>query len=277
MTAASGIAQSLAYINWVVLASLAVGAFGVVAIARLRTDATRGYVGFMAATAAALGGLAFLADLALPSPDGLAIAPGRSLDVPRRAALGAFAVIAAGYVVVVARRERGPALALGGVAAGGAALVFAAAGWGRGAGDAVGLAIHLLVLAAATGGVLAAMVLGHWYLVTPRLSERPLVLITRLLTAVVALQVLLFATSVVTGLGTGLAPFAPLVGGAAVFVWLRLAFGLIFPLVLTAMAHRTARTRSMESATGLLYIDTAAILAGTIVAAGLRFGAGLIV
>jgi hypothetical protein len=33
----------------------------------------------------------------------------------------------------------------------------------------------------------------------------------------------------------------------------------------------------MESATGLLYIDVAAIAASTIVAAGLYFGAGLLV
>jgi hypothetical protein len=33
----------------------------------------------------------------------------------------------------------------------------------------------------------------------------------------------------------------------------------------------------MESATGLLYIDTAAIASGTIVAAGLYFAAGLLV
>ena len=72
-------------------------------------------------------------------------------------------------------------------------------------------------------------------------------------------------------------PFGALLGSFALFVWLRLLVGLLFPLVISWMALRTASTRSMESATGLLYIDMAAITSGTIVAAGLYFGAGLLV
>jgi hypothetical protein len=136
--------------------------------------------------------------------------------------------------------------------------------------------VELLVLAAATGGCLAAMVLGHWYLVTPHLSERPLVLGARLLTAVIAVQLLLFIVWSAAGVGSG-RPFGALVGSAAVFVWLRLLVGLLFPLVLSWMAWQTARTRSMESATGLLYLDLAAVAAGTIVAAGLWLGPGILV
>ena len=62
-----------------------------------------------------------------------------------------------------------------------------------------------------------------------------------------------------------------------IFVWLRLVVGLLFPLILTAMAYRTSLTRSMESATGLLYIEFALVMASTIVAAGLFFGEGLLV
>ena len=40
---------------------------------------------------------------------------------------------------------------------------------------------------------------------------------------------------------------------------------------------QTARSRSMESATGLLYINVGSIAAGTILAAGLYFGAGVLV
>ena len=43
------------------------------------------------------------------------------------------------------------------------------------------------------------------------------------------------------------------------------------------MAHRTALTRSMESATGLLYIEFAVVLASTIVAAGLMLAEGVLV
>jgi hypothetical protein len=146
----------------------------------------------------------------------------------------------------------------------------------------VPLAVQLLVLAAATGGVFAAMILGHWYLVTPKLPEAPLVLVSRRLLWVVALQMVLFAAWVGFGIGPGAnaagsGPFGALVGPWALFVWLRLIVGLIFPLVVSWAALQTAKTRSMESATGLLYIDVGAIAAGTILAAGLYFGAGLLV
>ncbi len=60
-------------------------------------------------------------------------------------------------------------------------------------------------------------------------------------------------------------------------MWLRLIVGLIFPVIVSWAAIQTAKTRSMESATGLHYINVGTILAGTIVAAGLYFGAGLLV
>ena len=69
---------------------------------------------------------------------------------------------------------------------------------------------------------------------------------------------------------------AELTGPWALFLWLRLLVGLVFPLVVSWAAVQTARTRSMESATGLLYINVGTIAAGTILAAGLYFGAGIL-
>ena len=122
------------------------------------------------------------------------------------------------------------------------------------------------------------MILGHWYLVTPKLPEAPLILLTRVLVIVIAVQVVLFAVWTATGAGPAdVAPFAALVGPWALFVWLRLIVGLIFPLVVSWASVKTAQTRSMESATGLLYINVGSVAAGTILAAGLYFGAGLLV
>ncbi len=93
-----------------------------------------------------------------------------------------------------------------------------------------------------------------------------------------AAQVVLFAWWTATGAGPAdVAPFAALVGPWALFVWLRLLVGLVFPLIVSVASVRTARTRSMESATGLLYINVGSVAAGTILAAGLYFGAGLLV
>jgi hypothetical protein len=134
------------------------------------------------------------------------------------------------------------------------------------------------VVTAAIGGVFAAMILGHWYLVTPKLPEAPLILLARGLTAVIALQLVLFWAWIATGAGPAdVGPFAALGGQWALYVWLRLIVGLVFPLIVSWAAIQTARTRSMESATGLLYINVGTIAAGTILAAGLYFGAGLLV
>ena len=270
--------ESLAYINWTVLAALAVGSFATVVLLRLRTDATRGFLAFTSACAALLAVLALLADTALPAPgSSLAIASDPALDPVRRAGLAALALAAAAYAVAIARGRRAAVLGIAGAAAGCVALGVAAYGWAGGIVQGIPVAVQLLVLAAALGGVVAAMILGHWYLVTPHLSERPLVVLTRALTWIVGIQVALFVAWMATGAGTGAAPFQPLVGEWALFVWLRLMIGLLFPATVTWGALQTARSRSMESATGLLYIDVGAIAAGTILAAGLYFGAGLLV
>jgi hypothetical protein len=276
---AERIAENLAYINWTVLTSLAVGSFGAVVLARMRTDATRGFLAFTAACAVAFAILAYLSDQALPATlGGSPIVGDVAFDAPRRIALGAFVVLAAAYTIALARRQRAVLLATAALAAAAATLVCGALAWGGGAFGAVPLLVQLAVLAVATGGVFAAMILGHWYLVTPKLPEAPLILIARSLLAVVGLQVILFAVWVATGAGpAGSAPFGVLVGQWALFVWLRLIVGLVFPLIVSWAAVKTAQTRSMESATGLLYINVGSIAAGTILAAGLYFGAGVLV
>jgi hypothetical protein len=276
---AARIAESLAFINWTVLTGLAIGSFAAVVVARLRTEATRGFLAFTAGSAVAIGILAFLSDGALPATSAASpIQADPAFDTPRRAALGLFCVLVAAYTIVLARRGRAPWLAAAALGAAGATLAFGALGWSGGPLLAVPLLLQLAVLAAATGGVFAAMILGHWYLVTPKLPEAPLILMSRLLLGVVTLQLVLFLVWIATGAGPGgEAPFRTLVGPWALFVWLRLIVGLLFPLVVSWAALQTARTRSMESATGLLYINVGTIAAGTILAAGLYFGAGLLV
>ena len=157
-------------------------------------------------------------------------------------------------------------------------MAFGALGWGGGGLASVPLLLELALLAAVLGGVWAAMVLGHWYLVTPRLPEAPLVRLSRWPGLALAAQLGLFVAWLALGAGpAGTPAFAALFGPWALFVWLRVLVGLIFPLIVSWAAVQTARTRSMESATGLLYINVGTIAAGTILAAGLYFGAGLLV
>ena len=274
--AADRIAQNLAFINWTVLTALAVGGFAAVALGRMRTGATRGYLAFTAICSAVFAILALLSDTDLPSGAASAVPADPTWDVPRCVAFVVLVVLSVGYVIVFCRGNCVLVLVIIGFVVGGLALVAGALSWAGGGLGVIPLVIQLALLAAATGGVFAAMILGHWYLVTPKLPEAPLILFSRLLLGIVALQVLLFAAWVATGTGGG-GPFSALTGPWAMFVWLRLLVGLVFPIVIAWAAVQTARTRSMESATGLLYIAVGAIAAGTILAAGLYFGAGMLV
>ena len=278
---ATQIAQNLAFINWTVLTGLALGSYAAVVLLRRRTTATPGYLRFTAVCALGFGVLAVISDGALPSTLGdspVVVDP--AWDAPRHVAL--LAVLRPGRGV--ARRPGEPARGRPRRRVGRASPPASRRSCSAPSPGAVGrsasvpLLVQLAVVSAAIGGVFAAMILGHWYLVTPKLPEAPLILLARALLVIVVVQVVLFVAWVGTGAGPAdVAPFSSLVGPWALFVWLRLIVGLIFPLIVCWASVQTARTRSMESATGLLYINVGSIAAGTILAAGLYFGAGLLV
>ena len=280
---ATQIGQNLAFVNWTLLTGLALGTYAAVVMLARRTTATPGYLRFTTLCALGFGVLAWISDGALPAS--LADSPvvvDPAWDGPRRAALLLFTVLVAAGLVVGRLGAAGPRAAAAtrwaALTAAVAALLFGALAWGDTPLGAVSLLVQLAVVSAAIGGVFAAMILGHWYLVTPKLPEAPLILLARVLLAVVVAQVVLFVAWTATGAGPAdVAPFSSLTGPWALFVWLRLIVGLVFPLIVCWASVQTARSRSMESATGLLYINVGSIAAGTILAAGLYFGAGLLV
>jgi hypothetical protein len=272
------IVDSLPYVASVLLASLAFGSFAFVVVTRWLTDATRGYLGFTVFCTGLLALLTLAIKLGgLPAANALVMreAPA-DLYMLRQYGLGAFAAAALAYPFVMSRPRGSIVVTLVGLAAGAVALGAAAFGWTRTAVDGVPLLVQLTVLSLATGGSMSAVILGHWYLVTPKISEKPLVLQARLLLGVIGLQVLLFIVWTTLGGGPGQDAFDAFSGGSLLLVVLRLLVSLLFPLVLTWMAWRTALTRSMESATGLLYINLAAVMAGTIGAAALYISTGLL-
>lgn len=227
--------ESLALINWTVLTALAVGTFLAVLAGRFLTAATSGYLAFTAISAGAFALLAWAADGGLPPAveDGVTI----GLEMTRRGGLLGLAFAAIVYGVAIRRGRRAVPIALAGVAATLVTLVSAA--WSLTAGDTViGAAlflVQLVALAAALGGVWAAMVLGHWYLVTPKLPEAPLVRFARWLTLVLAIQLGLSILWLGVGAGANGQPgFRALVELPwAFFVWLRLLVGLVFPLIVS--------------------------------------------
>jgi len=269
--------QSLPYVAWIILATLATGSFAFVVLTRQLTDATRGYLWFTAFCSGLLALLTLVTDWALTAPTNLAIQPASQVSTTlRQVSIGVFALVAMAYPLVARGPRAAVAIGLTGLAAAAIALAIASFGWAPTPPDAVPLLVQLVVLSLATGGSLAAIVLGHWYLVTPKISERPLVLQAKLLIGVIGLQVLLFVVWATLSGGPGQGAWDAFTGGNLLLVALRLLVSLLFPLVLTWMAWRTALTRSMESATGLLYINLAAVMAGTIGAAALYVSSGLL-
>jgi hypothetical protein len=272
------IVDSLPYVASVLLFSLAFGSFAFVVITRWRTDATRGYLGFTAFCAGLLALITLATKLLGPPAATEAVVRTGPADLfmLRQYGLGVFAAATLLYPIFGRRVRAALVLDLAGLTAGAVALAAAAFGWAAAAVDGVPLLVQLVVLSLATGGSMAAVILGHWYLVTPKISEKPLVLQAKLLIGVIGLQVLLFVVWTTLGGGPGQDAFDAFTGGNLMLVILRLIVTLLFPLALCLMAWRTALTRSMESATGLLYINLAAVMAGTIGAAALYLSSGLL-
>jgi hypothetical protein len=265
-------------VAWILLATLAFGGFVFVVVTRQLSDVTPGYVRFVAVMSAVLAILTLLTTGGLTASDALAIRPGTSDDASLISlVLVVFVVMSIAYLFAANNKRAAGVIGAIGIVTGLVVFARAALAWAPTTADAVPLVVQLAVLSLATGGSLAAIVLGHWYLVTPKISEQPLILQCRLLLGTLIAQALLFVVWTTLGGGPGQAGFSVFTTGPVLLVALRLLVTIAFPIVLVWMAWRTATTRSMESATGLLYINFAAVLAGTIGAAALYTANGILV
>ncbi len=128
----------------------------------------------------------------------------------------------------------------------------------------------IFVGALALGGVLTAMLLGHWYLNTPTASGKPLEFATLVMLAGLALE-LVFSFFIHSTIPAGLPQTGtPPISADALDV-IRFVFGFIFTLGLGALAFRLTRGRSFQSATGMLYLAVAFAFTGEIMSRGLFF------
>lgn len=273
------IVLSLPFVIWILLATLAFGGFAFVVVTRQLSDVTTGYTRFMAFTSAILAVFAVLVEPTLhqTATDSLAIRQSSTAADWSQLLTVTFIVLAAAYGLWLTRPRAALVIGSLGVLISFAVLGYMALNWAPTQNDVPPLLVQLTVLSFVTGGSMAAIVLGHWYLTTPKISESPLILQTRLLLAGLILQALLFVTWTTLGGGPGQGPFDAFTSGPLILVVLRLVVTIAFPIVLTWMAWRTALTRSMESATGLLYICFAAVMAGTIGAAAMYVSSGILV
>jgi hypothetical protein len=270
--------QALPQATFLLLLEAAVG--GTIALfwVHLREEVNRGFTLFTGICFLVLGALAVWLRTAFPplvSPEldptaALWFAVERTLSI-------AFDVLLAVYLIGLGSRSwnpvtrlLGPLVPLLGLGALWAAALVAPSS------QLVGLGTPLAVLAGALalGSALAALSLGHWYLVTPALSVRPLIQLTFVCLGAIVAQIVLLPLLLLL---PGLRPerVQVLFSEDLVFLGVRIVFGLLVPLVATVMVWRTARIRSLDSATGLLYVVAALILAGEIAARTLFFLTGI--
>ena len=244
----------------------------------LRGEAPRGFTLFTGACLLVLAVLALLLRSAFPPFVSAAVDPTATLWFAVERSLGlAFAALLAIYLIGLRTtswasltRLLGPFVPLLGLASLWAATLVAPST------QLLGLGAPLAVLAGAValGSALAGLSLGHWYLVSPGMPVRPLIQLTfmclgALLVQSVLLPLLLFLP------GPRTDGVQSLFSEYALFLGVRVVFGLIVPIAASVMTWRTARIRSLDSATGLLYIVAALILAGEIAARTLFFLTGI--
>ena len=125
--------------------------------------------------------------------------------------------------------------------------------------------------AALLGGACTAMILGHWYLVIPSMQVSHLQSIVKVhiismvvRVAVVGAAVFLAIVTWQPGLGPSFRHYITSVGG--IFFWQRVLFGLAGPALLSYLTWETAKIRSTQSATGILYVDFFTVVVGEVLA-----------
>ena len=327
--------QALAPALFLVMLELTVGSFISLYFLDLRGDSSRGFIIFQGVLYLTFAGLTLLAMNAFATPT---LLHGFGLDQPWLQAQGPFVLAFSLLMIpwnVLLWRDRSPRptrgkpaatepgtlasglrrarFALGGLTAlVGAAALFTVGMAYRTLADArLNGALVVLVLVAggiALGGVMTAMLLGHWYLNTPTASGKPLEFATTLmlvaLVAEIAFTLFLGPSTAHSTLPTstvapgttiqvtdkGLQISTPTVQagqpGQAVqpapvqqvrsaplttgaMVWMQFLMGFLAPLVLGVIALVLTRGRSFQSATGMLYLCVSFLFIGEIIGRGL--------
>lgn len=236
----------------------------------------RGFVGTTSAICAGVMAIALLIEALLP-PDsallGAPLPPGSQADllhwsIAFTAALLAYAFFCA-VMTDVARRVVGIIT----VGFGAMAIAKAAAAFGPALGG-IGPAVVAFVPAAlVSGSALAGMLLGHWYLVAPNLSFRPLRRAIDIVFAAVAFQALVIVLVIVTSASAVRGEL--LWSGDAIPFWLLVVgSGIVFTTGVALLTRHFARIRANQPATAMLYVLIISVVMGVVPAHLLFFVTG---
>jgi hypothetical protein len=164
------------------------------------------------------------------------------------------------------------------IAVGGGLIALVLQAFAISAGDSVPFRLltiaSFLSSAALLGGACTAMILGHWYLVIPSLEVRHLQSIVKVHIASMVIRIAVVGAAVFAGLllfeagpAAGVGSFRRYITSLdGIFFWQRVLFGLAGPAVLSYLTWETAKIRSTQSATGILYVDFFTVVVGEVLA-----------
>lgn len=263
--------QPLAILFLLIFAELAIGGMLLITIADYEGIATKGFLGVAAVTYLIVGLGAWWARGQTAAPADI---PGYPVDSAwlslEAVGLLVFLVGVMLYALLLFGSDRRLPRIAATVAVSGGLVSLLASGMAYRVAHLGGLSTIVSVVTGAVvlGAAMSGMILGHWYLVTPGLSAQPLRTMTLVLIAALVVQ----AVAIVLwlpwlGAGTGEPTADALIGGIyAIPFWMRILVGIILPLIIAAMTWHCCRIRSLQSATGLLYVAVALVLGGEIAA-----------
>jgi hypothetical protein len=259
---------------------IAVGGFLAMLVADLTRLVTRGFLASTGVVLLLTGALGLAGEWFLPDPTHLT---GHVVDhawlQPSLRMTAVFVALFLVYLVTVYLHPPVLHVVAGVLAAGAglAALIAAANVYPTPVWGGWGTAAAFLLSALAMGTIATAMLLGHFYLVSPNLSTRPLFILLGLAAGGLLGQVVLGLAGLLLLAGrAGVAGRHDVVSGTyATVFWAHWGIGVLLPLAVVAMTAQSARLRSLMSATGLLYVAVVLTLVGQVTGRVILFGGNL--
>jgi hypothetical protein len=123
-----------------------------------------------------------------------------------------------------------------------------------------------------------SMLLGHYYLVVPKLSEEPLIYCLYIFWVSFFLKIL-SSLAVIFSIGVPYLMEGTALGDGYMYNWLfvsmRYLWGFVAPVILSFFTFRLCRLRSIQSATGVLYIVEFFVIVGELISVYLMIKHGL--
>ena len=135
--------------------------------------------------------------------------------------------------------------------------------------SSVGVFPYLFILSSTffLGIITYSMLLGHWYLVVPKLSERPLKIALIITWLIMLLKVVMTTIAIIKD-GSFFLEGSQL-GAGYMFNWIvlimRLTWGYLIIGIMSYFTWKLVKMRSIQSATGILYVMTFFVFIGELI------------